>query len=99
MAEHRDLRRLFEFARTETTFTAGWRTGQTVLVSDAVEHLKEAIAEGRIPDGDPEALAHAILGVSTRLATLYIDELEKDPEWVADLVVSFCRNGFAGGVD
>ena len=95
MAEHRDLRRLFEFARTEATFAAAWRAGQTVLVSDAVEHLKEAIAEGRIPDNDPEALAHGILGVSNRLCTIYIDERGDDPETVADLVVSFCRNGFA----
>jgi AcrR family transcriptional regulator len=99
MAEHRDLRRLFEFARTEATFTAAWRAGQSVLVSDAVEHLKEAIAEGRIPDNDPEALAHGILGVSNRLCTIYLDEMDDDPESVADLVVSFCRNGFAGRVD
>ena len=76
-----------------------WRAGQTVLVSDAVEHLKEAIAEGRIPDSDPEALAHAILGVvepaharcTSTIAT-------RTPNEVADMVVSFCRNGFAGRV-
>jgi AcrR family transcriptional regulator len=93
LAEHNDLRRLFEFARTESTFAAAMRAGQSVLVADAVVHLKEAIVEGRIPDRDPEALAFAILGVSNQLTHVYIDGRDEDPEHVADLVVDFCMEG------
>ena len=93
LAEHNDLRRLFEFARTESAFREAMRSGQAVLVQDAVMHLKEAIAEGRIPDRDPEALALAILGVSNQLTHVYIDGRQEDPELVADMVVSFCRDG------
>jgi AcrR family transcriptional regulator len=93
LAEHNDLRRLFEFARTESAFREAMRSGQAVLVQDAVVHLKEAIAEGRIPDRDPEALALAILGVSNQLTHVYIDGRGEDPELVADMVVSFCRDG------
>jgi len=93
LAEHNDLRRLFEFARTESAFREAMRSGQAVLVQDAVVHLKEAIAEGRIPDRDPEALALAILGVSNQLTHVYIDGRQEDPELVADMVVSFCRDG------
>src|SRR5690606_26852916 len=41
MAEHNDLRRLFEFARTEAAFIPSMQAGQSVLVADAVVHLKE----------------------------------------------------------
>lgn len=96
MAEHNDLRRLFEFARTEQTFAKAMRAGQAVLVSDAVEHLKAAIVEGRIPDRDPESLALGILGVTNVMTTVYIDERDEDPEHVADLVVAFCMEGIGG---
>ncbi len=96
MAEHPDLRRLFEFARTEQTFAKAMRTGQSVLVSDAVEHLKAAIVEGRIPDRDPEALALGILGVTNVMTTVYIDERGAAPELAADLVVAFCMEGIGG---
>lgn len=93
LAEHNDLRRLFEFARTESAFAGAMKAGQSVLVADAVVHLKEAIVEGRIPDRDPEALAFAILGVSNQLTHVYIDGRGEDPEHVADLVVDFCMEG------
>ncbi|MFZ4517940.1 MAG: TetR/AcrR family transcriptional regulator [Microthrixaceae bacterium] len=93
MAEHNDLRRLFEFARTEDTFARAMRAGQAVLVGDAVDHLKAAIVEGRIPDRDPESLALGILGVTNVMTTVYIDERQEDPEHVADLVVDFCMEG------
>lgn len=93
MAEHNDLRRLFEFARTQPTFAAAMRAGQEVLVADAVVHLKDAIVDGRIPDRDPEALALAMLGVSNQFTNVYLDGRDEDPEHVADLVVSFCMEG------
>lgn len=93
MAEHDDLHRLFEFARTESAFNGAMRAGQRVLVGDAVAHLKEAIVEGRIPDRDPEVLAHAILGVANHLTRVYIGSRGQDPAAVADMVVSFCMQG------
>ena len=96
MAEHPDLRRLFEFARTEQTFARAMKAGQAQLVADATTHLRDAIDGGRIPDRDPEALAHGILGVTNQLTMVYIDQAQRNHEEVADLVVSICRNGFAG---
>ena len=76
------------------------QSGQAVLVSDAQVHLEEAIQLGRIPDRDPEALALAIIGVSNQLTNVYIDGRNMDPDFVADLVVSFCRDGIGvGGCD
>ena len=72
------------------------RFGADILQPDGT---LDRAAVAAIVFNDPEALAHGILGVSNRLCTIYIDELNDDPEKVADLVVSFCRNGFAGRVD
>lgn len=97
MAAHDHERRLFEFARTEAAFNGAMKAGQKVLVGDASAHLKEAIVEGRIPDRDPEVLAHAILGVANHLTRVYIGSRHLDPDEVAEMVVSFCMEGI--GVD
>lgn len=97
MAEHDDLRRLFEFARTEAAFNGAMKAGQRVVVNDAVAHLKEAIVSGLIPDRDPEVLAHAILGVANHLTRVYIGSRGQDPEVVADMVVTFCMEGIGAG--
>ncbi len=57
-AEHRDLVNLFQFAAAEERFAPALRRGQEVAVADATRHVKEAIAEGRIRDGDADATRH-----------------------------------------
>ncbi len=96
MAGNPDLRRLFEFARTDETFAKLMRRGQRQLVADAVIHLQAAIDEELIPARDPEALAHAILGVTNQLTMVYIDSAGHTPTEIAELVVTICRSGFAG---
>jgi hypothetical protein len=61
-----------------------------------VEQLKTAIVEGHIPDRDPEALAHAIFGITNQLTMAYADDTGTSANEVADLVVAICRKGFAG---
>ena len=60
---HRDHNKLIQFAATETTFVTALRRGQDIAVADVVKHVKEAIAQGRIRDTDPDVLAHAMVGV------------------------------------
>ena len=70
------------------------RRGQDIAVADAVRHVKEAIAEGRIRDGDPEVLAHAILGVTSHLAAHASSTTAATPaDEVADAAVAFCLDG------
>jgi AcrR family transcriptional regulator len=97
MAENPHLRRLIEFARSESTFAEAIRIGEQVAIADAVIYLQDAMNTGCIPHKDPEALAHGILGVTNQLTMTFIDHGDRDPEAVADLVVSICRDGFAGG--
>ena len=92
-AQHRDLAKLVDFALTDSRFSARIRRGLAELVADAAVLIREAIAQGRIPDGDPEQLGYAILGVSTNLTSVFIHQLGKDADPVADAVVDFCLRG------
>ena len=95
-AEHPEIATLVQFAATEETFAPALRRGQEVALGDAVVHLKEAIAEGRFRDADPDALGHAVLGLSTHLARELVHRRGDDPDEVADLAVSILLHGLTG---
>jgi AcrR family transcriptional regulator len=94
-AAHPEIGTLVQFATTEHNFRAALRRGQEVALGDAVVHLKEAIAEGRVRDADPEALGHAVLGLASHLTRELVHRRGDDPDEVADLVVSILLQGIA----
>jgi TetR/AcrR family transcriptional regulator, cholesterol catabolism regulator len=95
-AEHRDLIKLVQFAETEDRFADALQRGEQVAVADVVRHLKDAIVDGEIPDTDPEVLAHAVLGVTSKLARTFVHERSEPTAAVADAVVAFCLGGLRG---
>ena len=90
---HRHLFNLFQFAATEERFAPQLRRGQEVAVADAVRHVKDGIVEGRIRDGDPAVITHAILGVTSALARTFIFERGEPGGEVAEAAIAFCRSG------
>ena len=92
---HRDHNKLIQFAATETTFTAALLRGQDIAVADVVKHVKEAMAQGRIRDADPDILAHAMVGVVGHLTRIFIYERGEPAEGVADAAVAFCLEGLS----
>ena len=93
---HRDHNKLIQFAATETAFAGALQRGQDIAVADVVKHVKEAMAEGRIRDADPDLLAHAMVGVAGHLTRTFIYERGEPAESVADAVVAFCLHGLLG---
>jgi len=93
---NRSLVNLFQFAASEERFAPAMRRGQEVAVADTVRHVKEAIVEGRVRDGDPDLLSHAILGVTGQLARTFIHERNASVDEVADAAVAFCIEGMLG---
>ena len=91
--ENRHLYNLFEFARTEERFATAMRRGQDVAVGDLVRHVKEGIVEGRIRDGEPLMLSHAVLGVTSQLARTFVHERGESGEAVAEHAIAFCLDG------
>ena len=94
--QNRHLFNLSQFAATEERFAPALRQNEEVAVMDVTRHLKEAMAEGRIPDQDPAMLAHALIGLSRQLARRYLYEADEPVERVADVAVAFALHGLLG---
>ncbi len=92
-AEHKSLVTLFEFAATDANFARLIQVGRSQLARDAMVPLGRAVASGQIALGEPEQLAHAILGVTTNLVTVYIYQRGADPSDIANLAADFCLRG------
>jgi AcrR family transcriptional regulator len=94
--DHREYFAITQFAATDETFAPVLRRNREVAVADTVRHLKEAIVEGRIADGDPEIIAHAILGVVDQLTRRYLIERDEPIEQIAQAAIAFCVTGISG---
>jgi AcrR family transcriptional regulator len=95
-SKHPEIVNLLQFAATEDGFARALRRGQDVALGDAVTHIKEAIAEGRIRDAEPEALAHAVVGLTGHLARELVHRRGDDPDEVADLAIAILLDGMRG---
>jgi TetR/AcrR family transcriptional regulator, cholesterol catabolism regulator len=95
--DHREYFAITQFAATDETFAPVLRRNREVAVADTVRHIKEAIVEGRVTDGEPELLAHAILGVVDQLTRRYLIERDEPVEQIASAAIAFCVHGLAGG--
>jgi AcrR family transcriptional regulator len=91
--DHRHLFNLSQFAATEERFAAVLRLNDAVAIDDITRHLKEAMADGSIPDQDPEMLAHALVGATRHLARTYLYHGDVAVETVAEVAVRFVRGG------
>jgi AcrR family transcriptional regulator len=94
--DHREYFAITQFAATDETFAPVLRRSREVAVDDTVRHIKEAIVERRIADGEPELLAHAILGVVDQLTRRYLIERDEPVEQIAAAAIAFCTRGLAG---
>jgi AcrR family transcriptional regulator len=91
--DHRHLFNLSQFAATEERFAAVLRQNDAVAIDDITRHLKEAMADGSIPDQDPEMLAHALVGTTRHLARTYLYHADRPVDAVADVAVRFVMAG------
>ncbi len=70
--------------------------GQEIVVSDTATHIKEGMASGSIRHGDPDLMAHGILGATLHFVETYFgtdaDAVEDRPQ-LADEAVAFCVTG------
>lgn len=68
--------------------------GQHIVVADTANHIKDGMASGSIRHGDPELMAHGILGAIFHFVETYFDNGEQaDRPELADEAVRFCLNG------
>lgn len=97
LATNDDLFLLMDFAGTDAHFEPALRHGIDVVVEDTSRHLKEAIAAGAIPDGDPYFLAHGITTITLTFVRRFLlrgsAEGTVDPPAVGRAAVEFCLHG------
>ena len=91
--DNRHLFNLSQFAATEEHFAAILRQNDAVAIDDITRHLKEAMADGSIPDQDPTMLAHALVGATRHLARTYLYHGDEPVEVVAEVAVRFVMGG------
>ena len=96
LAENRQVFNLFQFAATEAAFAPTLRRGNDVATADAMRHVKDAINDGKVRDGDPLLLTQAIVGVTNQLARRCIYDRNDLPDEVAAVAVQFCLHGLMG---
>lgn len=90
---NRHLFVLLEFARTQERFAPLIRQGEEQAVADALPHVKAGIAANMIRRDDPLVLAHAILGVTDRLARVLVLEQDRSAVEAGNTAVAFCLEG------
>jgi AcrR family transcriptional regulator len=90
---NRHVLAVFQLAATDTTFVGALRAGEELMAAQLATDLKEGIVSGRIPDGDPFVLAHAVLGAVEALAHTFLGREGAWDDGVADTAVAFCLGG------
>jgi len=94
--DHHEFFAITQLAATDETFAPVLRRNREVTFGDTVKHVKDAIAQGRVPDQDPELLAHAIHGVVDQLTRHCLLDADEPLDLVADAAVAFCLGGLGG---
>lgn len=90
---HREVLALFQLAATDDRFVGALRAGEEAMADELAGHLKDAIVAGRIPDGDPKVLAHAVVGAVEALARTFLTRKGAWDQGIADTAVAFCVGG------
>ena len=95
-AANTDLVILVAFAATDERFAPMLRRGEQIAIADTVKLVMAGIERGLIPDGDPEVLATAMIGVTTSLTRRLLSSQatsEARIDALADASVRFCLGG------
>lgn len=77
-------------------FSGYLNQGQQTVVTDTAMHIKEGMAAGSIRHGDPELMAHGILGAIFHFVEVYFGTdsgATVDRPQLADEAVAFCLRG------
>ena len=87
---------LIRVAARYDEFSSFVEKGQEIIAHDTATHIKEGMATGAIRHGDPELMAHGILGAIFHFVEVYFgtdaDESHDRPQLAAEAVV-FCLKG------
>ena len=87
---------LIRIAARYEEFSGFVEKGQEIVVADTAAHIKEGMAAGSIRHGDPELMAHGILGAIFHFVETYFATdggYTADRPQLAEEAVAFCLSG------
>jgi AcrR family transcriptional regulator len=87
---------LIRIAARYEEFSGFLERGQEIVVADTAGHIKDGMSRGSIRHGDPELMAHGILGAIFHFVETYFGTEAagtKDRPALADEAVAFCLRG------
>ena len=74
--------------------------GQQIIAADTATHITDGMARGVVRHGDPDLMAHGILGATFHFVETYFGnagEASGDRPQLADEAVAFCLKGLLAG--
>jgi AcrR family transcriptional regulator len=93
---HPGILSLIRTAARYDSFVGDVNRGQEVVVADTALHIKAGMADGKIRHGDPDLMAHGILGAIFHFVETYLgtdmNAVEDRPQ-LADEAAAFCLRG------
>jgi AcrR family transcriptional regulator len=92
--ENRHMANLFQFAASESEFGSTLKVSQENSLNDAMRHVKDAMAQGLIADGDPYVLTQALAGLTVHMVRTFVITRNDDPDEVAHNTIGFLFHGF-----
>ncbi|HVL63574.1 MAG TPA: TetR/AcrR family transcriptional regulator [Actinomycetota bacterium] len=92
---HSEVLGLIRIAGRYEEFQGLVAKGQQVVVADTAGHIKEGMSQGRVRDGDPELMAHGILGAIFHFVEIYLELPEPTAlrPGLDEEAVNFCLHG------
>ncbi len=87
---------LIRIAARYEEFSGFVANGQQIIAADTATHIKDGMARGEIRHGDPDLMAHGILGATFHFVETYFSATEpgaSDRPQLADEAVAFCLRG------
>ncbi|MDQ3915793.1 MAG: TetR/AcrR family transcriptional regulator [Actinomycetota bacterium] len=91
---------LIRIAARYEEFSIFVEKGQQIIAADTATHIKDGMGRGEIRHGDPDLLAHGILGATFHFVETYFGtagEATGDRPQLADEAVAFCLRGLLAG--
>jgi AcrR family transcriptional regulator len=87
---------LIRIAARYDEFSIFVEKGQQIIAADTAAHIKDGMARGEIRHGDPDLMAHGILGATFHFVEIYFGtagEATADRPQLAEEAVTFCLRG------
>ena len=91
---------LIRIAARYEEFSIFVERGQQIIAADTSAHIKDGIGRGEIRHGDPDLMAHGILGATFHFVETYFGTgagATGDRPQLADEAVAFCLKGLLAG--